>query len=205
MEAGIRKILIVASFSLLLCIACRKERPFVASNAYQSAEAEFRRGDLQLALAETDNALRLMGGTGNDAVWRFRLLKAEILIWQGLSQDALILLKDTTLHGPTLDELSARRNSLMGVAESNLQQLDLAQRTFAETEKMPGAQSPQIMGDLLLGEGKLAALHHDPQESELLFNRALQIAQQHGQTFLAGKALGNLGVRTTRQESGHGG
>ncbi len=64
---------------------------------------------------------------------------------------------------------------------------------------MQGADSPEVMGDLLLGEGKLAAFHRDPAKSELLFTRALQIAQQHGQTFLASNALGNLGMLQMQQ------
>ena len=100
---------------------------------------------------------------------------------------------------PIAAPLAARRSTLRGIAESNLQQLALADQTFQATEKMPGSDSPEVMGDLLLGEGKLAAFRRDPANSELLFKNALQIAQEHDQTFCASKALGNLGMLQMQQ------
>ncbi len=95
--------------------------------------------------------------------------------------------------------LAAHRSALLGIAESNLQQLALADQTFRATERMSGSESPEVMGDLLLGEGKLAAFHRDPSKSELLLRRALQIAQENDQPFLASKALGNLGMLQMQQ------
>ncbi|HXP08700.1 MAG TPA: tetratricopeptide repeat protein, partial [Acidobacteriaceae bacterium] len=83
---------------------------------------------------------------------------------------------------------------LRGLADTNLGQLDLSGRIFRETEKMPGAASLDVKGDLLLGEGKLAALRHDPAQSEKLTKGALKVAQENHDPFLAGKALGNLGM-----------
>ena len=145
-----------------------------------------------------DSALQ-QKNLNQDATWNLRLLKSEILIWQGLSQDALPLLTAGGGSAPRSAELDARRNTLRGIAQTNLQQLDLAGQTFHETEEMPGANSPKVMGDLLLGEGKLAALRHDTAQSELLFRRALTTAQEHNQTFLAGNALGNLGMLEMQQ------
>jgi tetratricopeptide (TPR) repeat protein len=167
---------------------------------FQRAELHFERGDLKQALNEVDGALQEKN-LSPDAIWRLRLLKSQILIWQGLSQDALTLLKPGNFSDPVNIELQARRNTLRGIAESNLRQLDLADQAFRETEEMPGAGSPEVMGELLLGEGKLAALHHDPNQSELLFKRALKIAREHDQTFLASSALGNLGMIQMQQYS----
>jgi tetratricopeptide (TPR) repeat protein len=200
MAIGFRSLVVPLSFGLLLCVACRKETlPHVANSAYQRAEASFQHGDLKDALSEVDDALRLVGNRDPDTFWRLRLLKSEILIWQGLSQDALALLKPGDLPEPSIAVLAARRSALLGIAESNLQQLDLADRTFRATERMPGSDSSEVMGDLLLGEGKLAAVRRDPAQSELLFKRALQIAQEQSQPFLASKALGNLGMLQMQQ------
>jgi len=166
---------------------------------YQRAETNFQHGDLRDALSDVDSALRVVGNRDPDAFWRLRLLKSEILIWQGLSQDALTLLKPGDFPEPGNAALAARRSALLGIAESNLQQLDLADQTFRATEGMQGADSPEVMGDLLLGEGKLAAFRRDPAKSELLFKRALQTAQEHGQTSLASRALGNLGMLQMQQ------
>ena len=150
------------------------------------------------ALNEVNTALHAKN-LDPDANWRLRLLKSEVFMWQGLSQDALALLKPGDFSEPRSAELLARRSVLRGIAEGNLQHLDLADQTFRHAEEMPGVNSPRVMGDLLLGEGKLAASRREPAQSELLFKRALQIAEEHDQTFLAGKALGNLGMLEMQQ------
>lgn len=188
-------------FALLLFFGCRKAPPSkVQGTDFRTAKLHFERGDLKQALSEVDGALQEKN-LDPDAIWRLRLLKSQILIWQGLSQDALTLLEPANFSDPQNIELQARRNTLRGIAESNLRQLDLADQTFRETEKMPGTGSPEVLGELLLGEGKLAALHHDPNQSELLFKRALKVAREHDQTFLASSALGNLGMIQMQQYS----
>jgi CHAT domain-containing protein/tetratricopeptide (TPR) repeat protein len=199
MAGGIHKAAVSASFILLFVSGCRKQPPSpIAVAKFEIAESSFERGDLKVALSEVDSALQ-QKNLDPDATWDLRLLKSEILIWQGLSRDALPLLTPGRVSEPRSAELGARRSTLRGIAETNLQQLDLAAQTFHETAEMPGADSPKVMGDLLLGEGKLSALRHDPAQSELLFRRALTIAQEHDQTFLAGNALGNLGMLEMQQ------
>jgi tetratricopeptide (TPR) repeat protein len=198
--SGFRRLALPLSFGVLLCVACRKEPPpYVANTSYQKAEASFQHGDLKGALKGVDDALHLVGNRDPDTFWHFRLLKSEILIWQGLNQDAIALLQPGDCPEPRSAVLAARRSALLGIAESNLQQLALADQTFRATDKMNGSESPEVMGDLLLGEGKLAAFRRDPAKSELLLRRALQIAQEHEQPFLASKALGNLGMLQMQQ------
>jgi CHAT domain-containing protein/tetratricopeptide (TPR) repeat protein len=200
MALGIRRLAVPVSFGLLLCAACKKDTPrYGADTLYRRAEAGFQHGDLKDALSDVDDALHVVGNGDPDTFWRLRLLKSEILIWQGLSHDALILLQPGDFPEPSNPALAARKSALLGIAESNLQQFDLADQTFRATEAMQGAASPEVMGDLLLGEGKLAAFRRNPAKSELLFKRALQIAQDHNQLFVASKALGNLGMLQMQQ------
>jgi tetratricopeptide (TPR) repeat protein len=192
-ETGFHRITVSSSLTFLLLSGCAQVAPTqLAIAEFQKAEVTFRHGDLKQALSEVDQALQEKG-LDADAIWRLRLLKSEIFIWQGLSQEALSLLDPGELSEPKSIELLARRSMLRGLAESNLGQLDLAGRIFRETEEMPGAASLDVKGDLLLGEGKLAALRHDPSQSEKLTKSALKVAQENQDTFLAGKALGNLG------------
>ena len=95
--------------------------------------------------------------------------------------------------------LLARRSVLVGFAECNLQQLGLAERSFQAAERMSGTESPEIMVDLLLGEGELAFFRHDFVQAELHFQRALTIATNNNQPFLGSQALGNLGALQMQQ------
>ena len=145
-------------------------------------------------MRSVDESLRVVGHGDPDSFWRLQLLKSEILIWQGRYKDALAVLTVGDVPEPSNAVLLARKSVFLGFAESNLQQLELADRSFQAAERMSGTQSPEVMVDLLLGEGKLAAFRHDPVKSELLFKRALLIATNNHQLFLSSQALGNLGV-----------
>jgi CHAT domain-containing protein len=182
------------SFGVLLCLGCSTAPPPDPTSSYQGAESSFERGDLKNALSSVDEGLRLVGHGDPDSFWRLQLLKSEILIWQGRNKEALAALTVGDEPEPSGAVLLARKNVFLGFAESNLQQLELADQSFQAAEKMSGASSPEVMVDLLLGEGKLAAFRHDPAKSELLFKRALFIATNNHQLFLSSQALGNLGV-----------
>lgn len=132
-------------------------------------------------------------------LWRLRLLKADILVWQGNNRDALSLLEGRDVPEPSSAIILAQRNVLLGVTQTNLQQLDLADRTFRLVERSPGADSPAVLGDLLMGEGKLAAFRRNTSQSEILLKRALQVSQSNGQIFLVSRALGNLGTLDMQQ------
>ena len=182
------------SFGILLCLGCKAHAPSNLISSYQGAESSFGRGDLKNALGSVDEGLRVGGHGDPNSFWRLQLLKSEILIWQGRNKDALAVLTVGNVPEPSDAVLLARKSVFLGFAESNLQQLELADRSFKAAERMSGAESPEVMVDLLLGEGKLALLRHDPVKSELLFRRALAIATDNHELFLSSQALGNLGV-----------
>jgi CHAT domain-containing protein/tetratricopeptide (TPR) repeat protein len=194
-----RRLRVGLSFGIVLCLGCKTDAPFNLTRSYEGAESSFERGDLKNALRSVDEGLRVVGRGNPDPFWRFQLLKSEILIWQGRNKDALAVLTVGDVPEPSNAVLLARKSVFLGFAESNLQQLELADRSFQAAERMSGTQSPEVMVDLLLGEGKLAALRHDPAKSELLFKRALLIATNDHQLFLSSQALGNLGVMEMRQ------
>jgi len=112
-----------------------------------------------------------------------------------------VLLTAEDTSKPTDALLLARRSVLIGFAQSNLGQLDLASQSFAAAEKMSGTQSPEVMVDLLLGEGKLAAFRHDPAKSEGFLKRAVDVANDNHLLFLSSQATGNLG--TLQMQRGH--
>jgi CHAT domain-containing protein/tetratricopeptide (TPR) repeat protein len=194
MATFFRRLWVGVSFGSVLCVGCKTHPTAPLTTSYQGAETSFEHGDLKEALKNVDEGLRLVGNGDPDSFWRLQLLKSEILIWQGRSKDALTLLTAHGMPEPSDAVLLARRCVFLGFAEANLQQLELADTSFQTAGRMSGTESPEVMVDLLLGEGKLAALRHDPVKAELLFKRALAVATDNHQPFLSSQALGNLGV-----------
>ncbi len=146
-----------------------------------------------------DAALTGANHPSPDQIWRLRLLKSEILLSQSLSRDALTVLTPADQPEPTKPTLTALRSTLRAAAEGNLHQFELAGETFRATEKMPGASDPEVLGELLLGEGRLATSRHDLASAEVLFQRALVVTREHNQPFLATRALGSLGYLQMQQ------
>lgn len=199
MAIGIRKLLIALCCGAVMLASCRSNPRFDADALYLQAETKFQHGDLNAAMAQVDDALLKLGKDRADEAWRFRLLKAEILIWQGFSQDAITLLEAEPPKSPAMREVTVRRKILLGLAYSNLRQLDNAEREFADTEHMNETIAPEFRGEFLLGEGKLAAFRHDSKKSESLIRQALKIANESGQPFLETNALGTMGMVQMQQ------
>ena len=195
-----RVLMLVSALVLMLGAGCGKTAaPASIAASCQAAQSSFEHGDLKKALGTVDKALSRTYQVAPDQAWRLRLLKSEILLSQGLSRDALTLLTTANQPDPQNATLAALRATLRGAADSNLQQFDLADETFRATEKMPGADTPEVQGELLLAEGRLALSRHDPAKAELLFKRGRQVAQERGQAFLANRALMNLGIAQMQQ------
>jgi CHAT domain-containing protein/tetratricopeptide (TPR) repeat protein len=182
-----------------MLVSCRSNPRFDAEAVYLQAESKFQRGDLNAAMAQVDDGLLNLGEKPADEAWRFRLLKAEILIWQGFSQDAITLLRLEPPQSRDMREIIVRRKILLGSAYCNLRQLDNAEREFADAEQMDEAIAPELRGEFLLGEGKLAALRHDFKKSESLVRKALKLADATGQPFLETNGLGTMGMLQMQQ------
>jgi CHAT domain-containing protein/tetratricopeptide (TPR) repeat protein len=199
MAIGIRKPLIALFCGAVMLVSCRSNPQFDPDALYLQAETKFQHGDLNAAMAQVDDGLLKLGKDRADEAWRFRLLKAEILIWQGFSQDAITLLEAEPPKGAAMREVTVRRRILLGLAYSNLRQLDKAEREFADAEHMNETIAPEFRGEFLLGEGKLASFRHDSKKSESLIRQALKIANESGQPFLETNALGTMGMVQMQQ------
>jgi hypothetical protein len=71
----------------LCSIGCRSPE-----KVYDTIKREVDRGEFNSTLAETDGALRRYGARNKEWKWRFRLLKARILLSRSQGDDALLLL-----------------------------------------------------------------------------------------------------------------
>jgi CHAT domain-containing protein/tetratricopeptide (TPR) repeat protein len=184
----------------IACAGCQRDPPFAPDLAYQDARLKFRQGDLAGAFADADRGVQEMERSDPPGSWRFRVLKAEVLIWQGKSRDALALIAADPPSGVARD-VAARRIMLKGLASSSLQQFDDAERYLAEAERLAGAGSSEVAGDIALSIGTLRFVRKDPARAEREFQRALGIAREQRQPFLEANARGSLGlVRMQRHQ-----
>ncbi len=184
----------------LVAIGCEHDPPFAADLAYRDARRNFEQGDLAGALAHANEGMRQLERADPAGAWRFRVQKAEVLIWQGTSRDALALLAPDPPATVSRDVL-ARRMMLQGIASNALQQFDAGERYLTEAAKLADAGAPEVSGDIAISTGSMHFNRQHPERAEIEFQRALRIAREQQRPFLEANAHGSLGlVRMQRHQ-----
>jgi CHAT domain-containing protein len=187
------------SFICFMFVACRPGVKSTPKPTFEDAELKFSQGDLESASHDADVALQDLHDKQSKEAWRLRFLKSEILIWQGFFRDAVNLLTPMPNSVSSRSDLAAFRSVLLGSAYSNLQMFDDAEREFATAKTLNTPEVREVTCRLLLGEGRLAALHHEPARSDQMFRQAAEIAHQQNKPILETSALGNLGMLNMQQ------
>lgn len=168
--------------------------------SYRETEAKFHQGDLLAASRESDASYKGLSERSPDWAWRFRVLEAEVLVWRGLSADAVQLIQ--TQYPPELrtSDVAVRREIILGLAECSLQKFDEAEWHFGEAERLAKLYQPDLMGELLLARGNLFFAHGDLLAAENAYLQSLRFARANKQSFLTLKSLGSLGWVSMEEE-----
>jgi CHAT domain-containing protein len=170
------------------------------ASQYQEALLRFQHGDLIGASRESDNGYSQLNGRNPEWSWRFRVLEAEILVWRGLSRDALKLLEPELPADLARGDIGVRREVVKGLADCSLQELGDAAQHLTNAERLAKSDAPSLLGEVFLSDGNLSVARGDYPAAEADFRRSLQFAREQNQTFLRLKALGSLGFVAMQQE-----
>lgn len=183
---------ILAALLVLLAPGCGRR----SADPYREATARLQRGELKAALETADAGLRA------DPSWRWRLLKAQILITGGQAVDAARFL--ASMPAPADPETLARWRMYQGQAD--YMQSDLAGAEAAIIQARSLAKDlgvPLLDAEIDMRSATLALSRGDPGGADVtiadpLFRHALEVASAHGDSYLAANAMGNLGVMYMR-------
>ena len=152
------------------------------------------------ALNEADQAYRKYSKKNAEWAWRFRVLKAQILVSRGSNEEALALLNEDLPPALANTEVAARRRMVQGLACDYSQQYASAEKYFSEAQQLASAYAPELLGDVATSRGGLEVHEEKYQEAEWDFRRGLAIAREQKLPFLEAAALGDLGLVATKQE-----
>ncbi|MBZ5522673.1 MAG: tetratricopeptide repeat protein, partial [Acidobacteriia bacterium] len=131
--------------------------------------------------------------------WKFRLLRAEILLWQGKSKESNALI-DSPPPKLISGELALRTKLIQGRALYIQGNVPAAQSILAEAEQLAKTSNPDLMGEVKLAQG---TLQHDKENydgAQQFFRQALLLARQYHQPLLEAKVLGSLTRLDTARE-----
>ena len=184
---------------VLACSCNRGSKPDPQED-YRQARLTIVKGDLEKAEQQAQDGYDHYSPQSIEWAWEFRILKAEILAYRKLNQEAL-----STLNLPLPADLSSgdqaiRKHMIEGLALARLgrdreanEHLQKAGQLCQLNHSSLEGQLAQIHGVVELGRGNLA-------EAEVSFRQSLRLARQQKDQLLEATSLLNLGLTALKQE-----
>jgi CHAT domain-containing protein/tetratricopeptide (TPR) repeat protein len=158
---------------------------------YDEIERKFLLGDLVHAQEQSKDASERFGTAA------FRLQFAKILIYQGKSSDALILLQQP-LPEPFSPDIEVKRKIFLSIAQARLGEFPQAEQTLHKAEEE--CPNGLLRGEVMSAKGSIELERGRLDDAEHAFQISLSNARLGGNKFLETQTLLNLGVVALQEE-----
>lgn len=132
--------------------------------------------------------------------WKFRILEANSLLWQGSYEPALALLNSVPTR-PNNKESLIEILAIEGAVNTRQHQFSEADAKLEQGTQMCQISSEKACGDVIRARGSLAIQHGQFETAERLYLQSLEFARSYKNPFLEETALLNLGL--TSIQEGH--
>jgi CHAT domain-containing protein len=160
---------------------------------YSELSQETGRGDLDSALNGASRAYAKYDRKDLYWAWRFRVLKAHILVMRGSNKESLLLLEEDPPPSLANTDVVVRQKSVQGLAYQALQNRESARKCLDDAVRLAGSNQPELLGTALIARGTLDIDESKFAEAEADFHTALAMARQQKLPTTEAVALGNLG------------
>jgi len=151
-------------------------------------------GEYDIALQEADRAYQEYSRANNiEWAWRFRVLKAQVLVQRGSLSESLELLNEDLPASLRNSDVAVRRRMEQGLAHDFSHQYDKAGQDLKDAEKLARDYQPSLLADVEQSKGILDVDLRNYAEAEANFQSALSIAREQKLQHLEAAALGSLG------------
>jgi CHAT domain-containing protein len=187
----------------ILLAGCSKQAPERLDRLYQTAESDVRAGEMYRAQTETDRGLALAVERRDPLFqWRFRLLRAEILLFSRRAEPVLADLSEPIPDAPQFSPLAVRKLMFEARAVAQISGvpdgLPLLERAHRAGE---AAQAAEVLAEIESLQGSWLATRDRYEESERILRSAVERARSVHSAYLEAAAVLNLGyirLRRTR-------
>jgi CHAT domain-containing protein len=178
---------------LILTMACLSacSRRRNAQVAFDRAVQIFEHGNISEAMNEAEKGYTRFHGIGAEWAWKFTLLKAQILSWQGMN-DRLLPLLSSVPFPPLGGDLSVQRLRFEGSAYAASGDYQTAEQRFKEAEALCMGTDYRTCRDIPRARGMVEMRRGQFLTARAFFNQALAEALAHGDLFLEATAYLNL-------------
>lgn len=173
--------------------ACNRRPASTPTETYREAHAAFLRGDLGTAHRDASAAIQNFADKDPVWSWKFRLLDADVLLWQGSSPQLLQLLSGDPPAQLNTGPLNAKRHMLRAISYSRLGEFPQANAELRQAKDLCSSDDCEFAGELARTSGVVALSRDDVDTAMQYFRKSLQIARDKHDGFLEATALLNLG------------
>jgi CHAT domain-containing protein/Tfp pilus assembly protein PilF len=179
----------------LSTIACAHRERAALPRVYQKAQLLYQQDESQRALALADQgSKRALRDKDQGYYWKFRLLKAEVLLAEGDEAPAVALIEGTIPALSGQHELLAEQWLDRGVAEFSTSQFRKSLASYQHALDLAGrAGSQSLVTQIELSQGFAFGRAGEVERAEADFRDALNRSRQEQDAYLEARALGNLG------------
>jgi CHAT domain-containing protein len=158
-------------------------------------QESFFTGDLSVAQSQASSARKRYARMGPEWPWKFRLLEAKSLVWQGRNRDAIDLIVEPLPASLEGGDLAIQRELILALAWARLGDVERSADAISIAKRLldglPASSSAvefhNTLGILYMQQGDLSG-------SESSFRKALALSQSQGSQFWTASILLNLGV-----------
>lgn len=177
---------------------CNKPASPSLQKIYGDASLKLKRGELTAALAEVEKVSLPQSPETSEWQWRFRNLKAEILLHQGSYKESLAILDADPPSSLAATDIPIHRRMTQGAACAYLERFADADRFLAEAESLARTTHPDLLADITLRKGTVDFFRDDPSAAQTEYRTALGLARESKDEFLEAAALGSMGLIATQ-------
>ena len=153
-----------------------------------------------MALETVDARLQRLTPKQSYWYWKLATLKAEILMRQRHTNEALSLLQTQFPASLQDTDVDLWRKMTLGITYAYNLKFDEAERLLSEAQSLAEAKYPELVGDVLLRQGTLALTQSQYATAASKYQGALKEARARNNQFLQASSLANLALLATRQE-----
>lgn len=187
----------VPTILVLACLsACVGHRDPQAT--FDHAEQTLRRGDMAAAAEEAEKGYKDFHAISPGWAWKFTILKASVLRWQGMNDKVLKVLASES-EPPAYGDLAVQRQRLEAVAYASLQEFQEAERKLTEAERLCAASDYPACADVVRAQAVLAMGHGYYAQAQELFKHVLASAHSRGDKFQEANAMLDLSWSANKQ------
>jgi CHAT domain-containing protein len=179
---------------------CRSSEIADPATTWQNIRRDFLHGNLKVAGQKADEALREYSVSNPDWAMRFRLLEAEILMYQGSRPEVIALLNSPGVSYPASGDAAIKRDYLCGLAHAGLGQAQQADLELQQARRLSDESNSQLNGEVLQTEALVQIDRGHLTEAEDLSRQSLKIARAQRDSFLEATDLTNLGFLASTQQ-----